>query len=311
MSGVERRVGDSPSIPERYRAAAWSTLQRLTGGSHAYSFRRRRIVAVSIVLVCLALLTALVSLGDAALLHTHIMTGWTLMSCLVILVLIGIRRRIPVLPLGTMSTWTQVHLYTGAFAVGVFLLHVPAVFRGQVIVSGYLEGTLSVLFWLVSGSGVYGLIASRRLPWRLTNIGEQVRFDDIPWLRGRIADAVAGEVHSLRESTSLAVIGEFHQRYLNRYFSRKPSLIYLLMPSSVRRRRTLAGLIELNRYLDEEGVGACGRIAALVRRRDDLDYQYALQLRLRVWVMFHSTASIALIVMAIMHGILAMRFVES
>ncbi|EMI40773.1 hypothetical protein [Rhodopirellula sp. SWK7] len=311
MSLVERRQSNAVSATQKWKTSVAHSVQRVSGFGRAYSFRRRRVVAAAIVAVSLALVAGLVSVMHSALLHTGVMTGWMLMSCLILLILIGVRRRIPVLPLGTMSVWTQVHIYTGVFAMGVFAMHVPAVLHGRLIASGYLEGSLSGLFLLVSGSGVYGLIASRRIPWRLTNVGEQVRMDQIPWYREQIARSVSQEVQALTNPASIAVIGEFHRRYLSRYIGGKPSLSYLLVPTSVRRRRVLAGLVELNRYLEEEGCRVCGRLAALVRRRDDLDYQYALQLRLRVWVMFHSTASIALVVMAIIHGILAMRFVES
>lgn len=311
MSVIQRRRGGSDSLKQKAWRSGSSPSGALERASRAPTFRQRRIVATAAVLASLILVAALVWVMHVALLNTSIMTGWILMSCLVLLMLIGIRRRIPVLPLGAMSVWTQVHLYTGAFSIGVFLLHVPAMLRGNLLVTGYLEGVLSGLFWLVTGSGVYGLIASRRLPLRLTNVGEQVRFDEIPWYRAHLAAAVSHEIQTLEESTSRAVIGEFERQYLNRYLQGRPSLLYLIAPSSVRRRRTLAGLMELTRYLDEEGVRACGRLAALVRRRDDLDYQYALQLRLRVWVMLHSTASVALLVMAVIHGILALRFVES
>ncbi|MCM2371720.1 hypothetical protein [Aporhodopirellula aestuarii] len=311
MSLVERRQTGVLSTSQKLKALVATSIHRLSGAGRAYSFRRRRVVASLVVAVALAAVAGLVSIMHSALLHTGVMTGWMLMSCLVMLIMIGIRRRIPVLPLGTMSSWTQVHIYTGVFAIGVFIMHVPAILHGRMIANGYLEGSLSALFWLVSGSGVYGLIASRRLPWRLTNVGEQVRMDQIPWYRQQIAHAVAEEIHNLQNPAAIAVIGEFHRRYLSQYITGKPSLFYLLMPSSVRRRRVLAGLVELNRYLEEEGCRVCGRLAALVRKRDDLDYQYALQLRLRVWVMFHSTTSIVLLVMAIIHGVLAMRFVES
>jgi hypothetical protein len=269
------------------------------------------VYAIAVVLAAIAVTMWFVFVVDASLLHRGVMTGWTLMACLVMLFAIGVRRRIPILPLGKMSTWTQVHLYTGAVSIGVFLLHTPSIFRGQLIANGYFEGSLSILFWLVSGSGVYGLIASRRLPVRLTNVGEQIRFDQIQWRREQIATQATAEIDSLETPAAIRVLGEFHEHYLSRYFHRRPSFFYLLIPTSVRRRRTLAGLVELSRYLDQEGKNACGNLAALVRHRDDLDYQYALQLRLRVWVIAHATASIALIVMAIIHGILALRFIES
>src|SRR6056297_830405 len=116
MSGGDGK----PSIPERRRpaptigdrfgrmtVAAW---QGVTGSGRAYSFRRRRIVAVLAVTAALMITHTVATVVDQALLHRGVMTVWVLMVCLVGLILIGVRRRIPILPLGSMSAWTQVHL---------------------------------------------------------------------------------------------------------------------------------------------------------------------------------------------------------
>jgi len=106
----------------------------------------------------------------------------------------------------------------------------------------------------------------------------------------------------------MRVLGSFYRNYLNPFFSSRPSLAYVLMPSGVRRRRLLSGLKELDRYLESDGRNTAGRFAALVRSRDDLDYQYALQLRLRLWLVIHCVFSVALIVGGIVHAVIAWRF---
>jgi len=58
----------------------------------------------------------------------------------------------------------------------------------------------------------------------------------------------------------------------------------------------LSDLKELERYLENDDRSTADQFAALVRRRDDLDYQFALQLRLRLWVTFHSILTVALVV---------------
>ncbi|TWT87805.1 hypothetical protein [Neorhodopirellula pilleata] len=308
MSTIERRRPASAKKPFQWTEPLQRGLEWMIGAGTSYSFRRRRFVSLISVGLSLTVMSAIVAYVDAMMWHRGVMTGWTLMACLVMLTTIGVRRRVPGLRLGTMSTWTQVHIYTGLFSIGMFLLHTPTIWRGRFIADGYFEGSLSTLFWFVSGSGIYGLIASRRLPVRLSTVGEQIRFDQIQWRRHQIADLATEEISELKSFAAITVLGEFHENYLNRFFQRPPTLAYLVFPNSVRRRRMMAGLLELNRYLDEEGKIASGRLAGLVRHRDDLDYQYALQLRLRMWVWVHATASIALLVMAIIHGILALRF---
>jgi len=308
MSTIERRRAAPAKKVFHWVEPFQRTMEYILASGTPYSFRRRRFVALAGVGLSLATISMVVAYVEAALWHRGVMTGWTLMACVVMLIAIGVRRRIPGLRLGTMSTWTQIHIHTGLFTIGIFLLHTPAIWRGRFLADGYFEGSLSALFWFVSGSGIYGLLASRRIPVRLSTVGEQIRFDQIKWRRQQIANLAVDEINDLKTYAAVNVLGEFHDHYLNQYFLRPPTLAYLLFPNSTRRRRTLAGLLELNRYLDEEGKVASGRLAGLVRHRDDLDYQYALQLRLRTWVWVHATASIALLVMAVIHGILALRF---
>lgn len=267
------------------------------------SFRTRRVLASVVTLVAVALVAFVAWIEHGRLGHASILTGSTLLATIVLLTLLGIRRRLPVLPLGSASTWTQVHLYMGFFTAGVYLLHVPAV-----IGDGWFEGGLSLVFLAVTLSGFYGIYASRRMPKLLTAVEGQHRFDRVGWHRVQIADTARSLLDDVSEQSAQAVLGKFYQTYLSPFFQARPNLAYVLVPSGVRRRRLLNGLRELDRYLESEGRTAAGQFAALVRRRDDLDYQYALQLRLRLWLVIHSVLSVALLAGGIVHGVVAWRF---
>lgn len=313
MSGVERRTGktQTTSIIDRSLLTSRTVVDRLTGRQSSWSFRRRRVKSLVAVFASVAIFASIVRWFDDALLDVRVMTGWTVMVCLFALMAIGLRRRIPVLPLGTMATWTQVHLYTGLFAIGGYVLHVPATWNRGPLISGWLEGSLAWLFWLVAGSGIYGWIACRRLPTKLSILEPQVRFDQIQWHRQQIHESAIGCVEALRSPDASGVLGEFYEQHLSSYFSRQPSWLFLMIPQSKRRRRLLSGLRDLERYLGDEGRNVCGHLSGLIRRRDDLDYQTALQLRLRGWVLIHGVLSLSLLVVAVIHGWIAYRFIES
>ncbi len=121
------------------------------------SFRIRRLVSLAVTLVALLLVALIAWIEEGRFGDASMLTGFTLLSTVLLLMLIGARRRLPVLRLGSMSTWTQCHLYLGLFSVGVFWMHVPTILG-----NGLFEGGLSLLFLLVSGSGVYGIYASLR-----------------------------------------------------------------------------------------------------------------------------------------------------
>lgn len=298
--------GDQPasSATVRDRLLGWTRVwsELLT----STSFARRRVLATGAVVAAFIVSLALLRMADAHLMRTSVMSGGILMGCLVMLIAIGVRRRLPILPLGSVSSWTQVHIYTGIFACGVFVLHAPAI-----IGDGILESSLSLLFLFVSGSGVYGIFASRRLPPRLTVIHGEHRFDQVSWHRNQIAKAardVVSKAVSNDSSKSQGVLADYYREALEPFFAAGPSIGYLVAPNSRRRHRLLSGLFDRERYLDTWGKQIAGQLAGLVRRRDDLDYQYALQARLRGWVCVHAVASVVLLAVAVIHGVLAWRF---
>ncbi|MGB7329449.1 MAG: hypothetical protein WBD31_31510 [Rubripirellula sp.] len=264
------------------------------------SFRNRRKLSLAITVFAIAIVFVIMKIQEGRLAHASFFTGFTVLSAILLLVLLGVRRRLPVLPLGSASTWTQVHIYLGIFAFGVYAMHVPVLVAG-----GVFECGLSIVFLLVSGSGFYGIYASRTLPRRLTAVEGQHRFDQVGWSRNQIATTAQELLDGLQESSGMRVLSSFYSHYLNPFFVARPSLAYVLVPTGVRRRRLLSGLKELDRYLEDDSRQAAGRFAALVRRRDDLDYQFALQLRLRLWVVIHSLFSVALLAGAIVHAVIA------
>ncbi|MEM6473194.1 MAG: hypothetical protein AAF802_26775 [Planctomycetota bacterium] len=268
--------------------------------------RTRRNLALSFTVFAVVGFSVLVQRQTDSLGRVAVLTGSTLLACLMLLVLIGLRRRITFLPLGSMSLWTQIHIHIGIFASAAYLHHVPSV-----IGDGLFEGCLSVMFLLVSGSGFYGLYVSRTFPRRLANVGNQHRFDRIRWTREQIAKSATELVSGKGSGAAAPVLLGFYESTLAPFFNSYPKLAYLVVPSGHHRRQILSNLKQLDRYFEEDARRTAGKLAALVRQRDDLDYQFALQLRLRGWVLFHSVTSVALIVFSIVHVVIAFRFMGS
>lgn len=267
------------------------------------SFRNRRSLSLFVTALAILLAGFTAWLESSRLANPAFFTGFTLSASILILVLLGIRRRLPVLPLGSVSTWTQVHLYVGIFSVAVYAMHVPSLVAGGVFESG-----LSMVFLVVTASGFYGIYASRTLPRRLTAVEGEHRFDRVAWHRHQIASKAKGLLEELNETAGVRVLEGFYERYLAAFFHGGPSIAYVIVPNGARRRRLLSGLKELDRYLEEDSRQMAGRFAALVRRRDDLDYQFALQLRLRIWLVVHCVFSIALVAGGLIHVILVWRY---
>lgn len=268
------------------------------------SFRRRRMVAIVITVVACAIFWKLHQIIDDRLGHETFFSGGTLFACIVLLCAFSMRKKLVMLPLLSVAAWTQIHIYTGFFALAVYLAHVPAI-----LANGFFESGLSLLFLAVSGSGIYGLYLSRTAPKKLTAVPGEFRFDQISWHRQMIYDRATDVLRSLETSLASPVLASYFRNSLQPYFSGGVAVDFMIVPNTLRRRKLLLGLGELERYLSPELLPASGELAALVRKRDELDLHFALQWRLRVWLVFHIILAGLLVIGSIVHIAMVLSFI--
>ena len=70
----------------------------------------------------------------------------------------------------------------------------------------------------------------------------------------------------------------------------------------------MTGLDNMNRYLDDRELAYSERLRRLVERKDRLDYAYALQTVLKVWLFVHIPVTYGLILLALLHLLLVYSF---
>lgn len=267
------------------------------------SFRQRRLLAAAVTVFASLAFWYLHKRVVDHLGHAAFFSGCSLLACLFLLYALGFRKRLVMLPLWSVACWTQIHIYTGIFAFVVYLAHVPTF-----LANGIFESVLSWLFLGVSLSGLYGVYVSRTAPRKLTSVPGEFRFDQIPWHRQKIYDRATNVLKSLDLSLASPVLANYFRSSLLPYFAGGVPIDFLIVPNSARRRKLLLGLGELERYLSPEVLPASGELAALVRKRDELDFHYAVQWRLRVWLVLHAMLSTLLILASLAHVFLVLSF---
>lgn len=254
------------------------------------SLAGRRIRAVLITVIASAAMAAAAVWTEQRLANRSTLTGVTLTTTLVILIALGIRRRLPGIELGSMSAWTQTHLYTGIFSAVVYVLHVPAIVAG-----GVLEFFLSATFLIVSTSGFYGVYASRSYPRRIRLAGGQ----------DGDRETFLADAKSVYDAIPIGPAGDvLRQQYLNQhrsYFENPRSWWFAFYPTKNRRERMLADLAALDRYLDPPTRESSAAIAHLIKGRDAVDFSAALRWRMRVWVAVHASLSVSLLCATLIH----------
>ncbi len=229
-------------------------------------------------------------------------SGYLLIGAVFFLAAYNLRKRIPSIPwLGSSSHWMQLHIYVALGSFFVFVWHV-----GLKIPNGVLEGCLAAMYLTVFASGLLGLFWTRTIPRRLTAVGEQVIFEQIPLLRREVVRQVRA---LLFESPAKSIVlCRFYVQRLAGFFERARPVSYLVRPNGHACRAIIREIEDLDRYLSIPHREAGRKLAELVRRKDDLDYHLALQGRLKIWLFLHIGLTYSLIIIAIVHGFTAHVF---
>lgn len=267
------------------------------------SLVRRRLTSATLTIVLLALFAYWLKWRESSLARVSFDSGYVLIGSLLFLAMYNVRKKLPVLPWTTSAAWLQAHLYVGLATAVLFGLHV-----NWRVPDGSFEVLLTGLYLATFLSGLLGIYWTRTLPQRLARVSEEVIYQRIPILRNQLREKAQQAVLDTVRSAGATTLGEFYSSHLHAYFEKPRGLAYFLRPNSRLRRRLLAELTEMDRYLSEPEREAAEQLFALVRRRDDLDYHAALQLRLKAWLFIHIALTYPLLAAATLHGVLVHLF---
>ena len=251
------------------------------------------------------ILRSLRNRSASSLLNEGFVTGYSLAAICVLLLLLGLRKRIVSIQIGRMVIWQQTHHYLGLLSVGVYALH------AGLFTTGWLESMLAISFWSIALSGLVGWYVNRTAPKMLRAAGSQILRQDIPE-KSRL---IAKQAHALAlvsaGKSDTAALADHYRRHLGSYFSKRRGLIFRISPTGVTRRRLHSGLENIDRYLSDEGRIQRREMSLLVQAKDDLDFQSAIQNRIRLWVSAHTWLLGGFLVLTVAHVIAAHQFTSS
>jgi hypothetical protein len=252
----------------------------------------------------LVLLSALTWFGwqmlHAALRPDAIYSGLLLLLIVLGLASFNARKKLPFLPLFRAATWLQIHIYAGWFCFLVFLLHV----RFQ-MPAGFMNGTLAVIFLLVVLSGIFGIYISRQLPPRMASSGEALIYERMPAYRLHLQRSVEELVRRAESETESSTLADFYVQRLRGFFVRVPGAAYALVSAERRLHGLLAEMHALDRYLNAEEKNIASDIRDWIETKQNLDFQYAAQRLLKLWLFVHIPLTYSLILLGVAHGIVA------
>jgi hypothetical protein len=266
-------------------------------------FSRGVVTNLTLVAAALALFMLENWRRDVSLHDFQFFNGWTLFTCIMVMMLLGWRKKVIILPFARVRFWLLVHYYVGFLAVAVFVVHTKYQFPGSL-----LHWMLWSLFVLVSLSGVAGAVMSKVLPPRFEAQGERVLFDRIPLFRAQLAaqaEAIARE--SIQDGNTRS-IARLYADALGDFFAGPRNIMSHLTASKVPQARLLGQLTAVERYLDDAGKSRLQRMRELVEAKSNLDFHYANGGLMRLWLFVHVPATYALLVVITVHVVLEYAF---
>ncbi|MEZ6096987.1 MAG: hypothetical protein R3C03_22650 [Pirellulaceae bacterium] len=233
---------------------------------------------------------------------TSYFSGYLMMGIVSFLAAYNARKKLSIIPrLGSSSQWMQLHIYVGLLSAVAFGIHVSWRFP-----NGVLERTLALAFASTFFSGVYGLVISRAIPRKLTMLRAQVIYEQIPVLKHQLIVAANRLFSDDRESNP--TLERFYVNRVAAFLMLPRSMTFALQPSNRECRRLVDDITAMDRYLSPDDRERSRSLMQIVREKDDLDYQWALQSRLKYWLFLHIGLTYSLLLLAVVHGIMAQAF---
>lgn len=264
---------------------------------------KRRLIRFLLVLIAGLLFFAVSRVFDIALMSSAHLSGWVLFGTVVFLMLLSMRKRIRFFPIGSAELWLQFHIYVGFLSGLLFLQHI-----GWSMPNGTLEIILAIVFSVTFLSGVFGIVMSRILARRLTTQGHETLYQHIGPKIDEINEEIKAAVLASTEQSASSAIAQFYSKELHSFLVGPRNFLPHVLQVERPLQNMLKKISGFERYLSADERQTMQLIATKVREKNALDYQYALQSTLKIWLFVHVPMTYSLLVFAVTHGALVISY---
>ena len=281
MSKLQIPAGRNPAVAAR--PDAWSTWRTLG-------------IFWLVALLAWAGVTTLAWHAERSLGKASVITGYALFAVILALAFFKARKRLLVLPLGTVRDWMLGHVVLGFLSVMLYFQHTGTLWPG-----GRYEQAIAIVFYAVAVSGIAGYALQRVLPHRLADLEGEVIYERIPAevaaLREEVEELILKAVKELGSDT----LGRYYTESLEWFFWRPRFLTAHLLGSGRSVGWIRGRITALRRYLNDGERAYLARIEEIALRKNRLDAHYALQSVLKFWLFLHVPASVLLVLLGCWH----------
>jgi hypothetical protein len=246
--------------------------------------------------------------------------GSVALGLMVFASLLSVRKRFPIWRIGRAQTWMRAHLWLGFLALPMVMFH--AAFHAR----GLLSGILMALTWIVVVSGIVGAWLQHTLPTKMfREVPYETIYDQIGSIERQLvneADDFAAQVTerlapgrgagatvvltllTIPElQGELAGFGKFYAEEVRPYLSREQA------GTEMRQREYSERRFEAFRKLLPDAAGTpIAALASICEEKRQLDHQARMHRVLHGWLLCHLPLSAALLLLAFVHAVGALRY---
>lgn len=228
-----------------------------------------------------------------------VLTGWCLLALFLGLCAFNARKRLSMLPLGSASLWLRLHAGGGLLAAALFWLHARSLWP-----LGLYERLLALLFYLVTFNGLAGYALQRVYPRLLAATGVELIFERIPEEVARLREKAEALLRACTAETGSDTLARHYLEQLDWFFRRPRFVLSHACAGEAARHWVRRECGAVSRYLNETERGYLERLTRLADRKVDVDFHYAAQGIMKLWLLIHLPLAAALMVLTAWHILL-------
>jgi hypothetical protein len=249
--------------------------------------------------------------------------GSLALGCMIFAALLSLRKRFRIIRIGSARVWMKAHLWLGFLALPLVLFH--AAFHAR----GVMTVILMLLTIIVVASGVFGAWLQHTLPSKMfREVPYETIYDQIGVIRSQLATEAEQNATNVTQMlapargagatvvlTMLTVpeLGDEVSQFDAFYNTQIAP--YLLADRKVAEKMPLydrtTARAEFEKYMTLFPQAAWPPISALedvCEEKRQLDHQIRLHHWLHSWLLIHLPVSAALLLLACIHAVVALRF---
>jgi len=268
-------------------------------------YTKRRVVRFAMLFVVAVIIVYVNTAYANALYKSEFFSGWILLALFLFLIIFNARKKLSFLPVGSVYSWAQFHVYGGFLIAFVFFLHIEFS-----VPNGAFDSLLAFLFLIEVVSGFVGLLLHRIIPKNLarSQLDDDILYERIPGIRMNIIAEIEELVTQSIVADGSNAIPDFYREKLQPFLKR-PMDFWVHLFNARRVYVSWGRTIEsLHRFLNENELATLAKIRGLTMTKIDLDARYAKQSIMKRWLFLHIPLSYSLLLFLFIHMILVYSF---